>query len=99
MLPAVVDREFFRSGLINSDVCHRLQWPCIPILPRRTQTAVMSRNFKSDLDSITYIEFDLDVHVTPKLWLHVVPNNIHDLILGEIAGRARYCHSFKRTKA
>ncbi|KAI0992903.1 hypothetical protein K3495_g15281, partial [Podosphaera aphanis] len=38
---------------------------------------------KPVVNSITYVSLDLDGYITPKLWLYVVPNSTHRLILGK----------------
>ena len=82
MLQALVDNGCLSSGIIDADITSKLQLPRIPISPRQLQTAEMSEK-RLEVNSITYITLDLDGHVTPKLWLYVVPNSTHELILGK----------------
>lgn len=82
MLQALVDNGCLCSGIINENLVEKLQLPRIPILPRQLQTAEMSDN-KPEVNSITHITLDLDGYVTSKLWLYVVPNSTHQLILGK----------------
>lgn len=82
MLQALVDNGCLCSGIIDANLTSKLQLPRIPILPRQLQTAEITEE-KLEVNSITYITLDLDGHVTHKLWLYVVPNSTHDLILGK----------------
>lgn len=82
MLQALVDNGCLCSGIIDAHITSKLQLPRIPISPRQLQTAEMSEK-RLEVNSITYITLDLDGHVTPKLWLYVVPNSTHELILGK----------------
>ena len=54
-----------------------------PITPQFLETAENSSKEKLIVDSITHISLDLDGLVTPKLWLYIVPNSTHDMILGK----------------
>lgn len=83
MLQALVDNGCLCSGIIDDNIAEKLQLPRIPILPRKLQTAELLTENKPEVNSITYITLDLDGHVTPKLWLYIVPNSTHELILGK----------------
>ncbi|KAI0993862.1 hypothetical protein K3495_g14322, partial [Podosphaera aphanis] len=83
MVQALVDNGCLCSGIIDDRLTKRLQLPRIPISPRILETAEDSTTNKPVVDSITYLSLDLDGYVTPKLWLYVVPNSTHDLILGK----------------
>lgn len=83
MLQALVDNGCLCSGIIDANITEKLKLPRIPILPRRLQTAELLAENKTEVNSITYITLDLDGYVTPKLWLYVVPNSAHELILGK----------------
>lgn len=83
MLQALVDNGCLCSGIIDDDVINMLQLPRYSISPRKLQTAELSTEKKTEVNSITYIHLDLDGYVTPKLWLYVVPNSAHKLILGK----------------
>ena len=83
MLQALVDNGCLCSGIIDDNIAEKMKLPRIPILPRRLQTAELLTENKPEVNSITHITLDLDGHVTPKLWLYVVPNSTHELILGK----------------
>lgn len=83
MLQALVDNGCLCSGIISDEVAQNLQLPRISILPRKLQTAEISTSVKPEVNSITYVTLDLDGYVTPKLWLYIVPQSTHNLILGK----------------
>lgn len=83
MIQALVDNGCLCSGIIDESVYTELGLPCIPISPRTLETAAESGNGRTVVSSITFISLDLDGYVTPKLWLYVVPNSNHPMILGK----------------
>lgn len=80
---AFIDSGCLCYGVINSEVADTLLLPRIPILARRIETAEKSTQDKPIVDSITYLSLDLDGHETKKLWLYVLPNSTHKLMLGK----------------
>ena len=83
MIQALNDNGCLCSGIISSAIANRLNLPRIPIPPRKLETAENSPTDKPVEDSITHISLDLYGIVTPKLWLYVVPNSTHEMILGK----------------
>ncbi|KAI0992597.1 hypothetical protein K3495_g15588, partial [Podosphaera aphanis] len=83
MVQALVDNGCLCSGIIDEDLTTILNLPRTSISPRVLETAEDSSINKPIVNSITYLSLDLDGYVTPKLWLYVVPNSSHDLILGK----------------
>ena len=83
MIQALVDNGCLCFGIIDEALVDKLQLPRIPIKSRFLETAEKSSLDKPVVDKITYISLDLDGHVTPKLWLYVVPHSTHQLILGK----------------
>ncbi|KAI0994459.1 hypothetical protein K3495_g13722 [Podosphaera aphanis] len=71
------------SGIIDEGLTTILNLPRTSIPPRVLETAEDSSINKPIVNSITYLSLDLDGYVTPKLWLYVVPNSSHNLILGK----------------
>ncbi|KAI0991725.1 hypothetical protein K3495_g16462, partial [Podosphaera aphanis] len=83
MVQALVDNGCLCSGIIDDTLTTQLDLPRIKILPRALETAEKSTTTKPIIDSITFVSLDLDGHVTPKLWLYVVPQSTHKIILGK----------------
>ncbi|KAI0998518.1 hypothetical protein K3495_g9677 [Podosphaera aphanis] len=83
MVQALVDNGCLCSGIIDDNLTSLLKLPRLPILPRFLETAENSRSEKPNVKNITYVFLDLDGCVTPKLWLYVVPNSTHRIILGK----------------
>ncbi|KAI0991161.1 hypothetical protein K3495_g17026, partial [Podosphaera aphanis] len=82
MVPALVDNGCLCSGIIDDAFASKLKLPRTSISPRGLETAEDSPK-KQVVDSITKISLDLDGYVTPNLWLYIVPNSRHRLILGK----------------
>ena len=83
MIQALVDNGCLCSGIIDNTLATRLNLLRTPITPQFLETAENSSKEKLIVDSITHISLDLDGLVTPKLWLYIVPNSTHDMILGK----------------
>ena len=83
MVQALVDNGCLCFGIIDDILAEKLRLPRIPITPRILETADNSSTNKPTVNNITYLSLDLDGYVTPKLWLYVVPNSTHQLILGK----------------
>ncbi|POS84509.1 hypothetical protein EPUL_002507 [Erysiphe pulchra] len=69
MVQALVDNGCLCYGIIDESLVSQMDLPRILILP--------------PIDSITYVSMDLDGWLVPKLWLHVVPESTHRMILGK----------------
>lgn len=83
MVQALVDNGCLCSGIIDDTLTTQLKLPRYTISPRLLQTAENSSKQKPLVNHITHISLDLDGHVTPKLWLYVVPGSTHKMILGK----------------
>lgn len=83
MVQALVDNGCLCSGIINDALVSKLKLPRFSISPRSLQTAEDSAPRKPTVNSITYIKLDLDGHLTPKLWLYIIPHSTHTMILGK----------------
>lgn len=83
MIEALVDNGCLCSGIINDALTTKLQLQRTPISPRILETAEDSTIGKPVVEYITSVSLDLDGLVTPELWLYVVPNSTHQLILGK----------------
>lgn len=83
MVQALVDNGCLCSGIIDDKLASQLKLPRIPIAPRSLETAEIATVDKPIVKDITYISLDLDGIVTPKLWLYIVPNSAHQMILGK----------------
>ena len=83
MVQALVDNGCLCSGIISDETTNQLSLPRFPIHPRLLRTAEDSTLNKPIVQSITHISLDLDGHLTPKLWLYLVPHSTHQLILGK----------------
>lgn len=83
MIQALVDNGCLCSGIIDEKVASQLHLPRIAISPRSLETAETSSINKPIVKEITYVSLDLDGHLTPKLWLYIVPNSAHQMILGK----------------
>lgn len=83
MVQALVDNGCLCSGIIDDALTTQLKLPRFPISPKVLQTAENSSKNKTLVNHITCISLDLDGHVTPKLWLYVVPGSTHKMILGK----------------
>ena len=79
----MVDDGWLCSGIISDEITNQLSLPRFPIHPRPLRTVEDSTLNKPIVQSITHISLDLDGHLTPKLWLYVVPHSTHQLILGK----------------
>ena len=83
MIQALVDNGCLCFGIIDDALADKLRLPRIPIQSRFLETAEKSSTNKTVVDKITYISLDLDGYVTRKLWLYIVPQSTHQLILGK----------------
>ena len=83
MVQALIDNGCLCSGIVSHELTKRLNLPRISINPRPLKTAENCSTRKPMVDSITYVSLDLDGFVTPKLWLYIVPNSTHEMILGK----------------
>ncbi|KAI0996128.1 hypothetical protein K3495_g12053 [Podosphaera aphanis] len=83
MIQALVDNGCLCSGIIDDTLAAELRLPRISISPRSIETAENSTIDKPIVKHITFVCLDLDGIVTPKLWLYVVPNSTHQMILGK----------------
>ena len=83
MVQALVDNGCLCSGIIDDGLTSQLQLPRITIAPQSLETAENSTKDKPIVNYKTKISLDLDGHVSPELWLYVVPYSTHKMILGK----------------
>ncbi|KAI0992561.1 hypothetical protein K3495_g15624, partial [Podosphaera aphanis] len=83
MVQALVDNGCLCFGIIDEALTTKLDLPRIPITPRYLETAEASTDNKPIVKDITFVSLDLDGYTTDKLWLYVVPQSSHPMILGK----------------
>lgn len=83
MVQALVDNGCLCFGIIDEALTIKLDLPRISITPRYLETAEASTNNKPIVKDITFVSLDLDGYTTDKLWLYVVPQSSHPIILGK----------------
>ena len=83
MVQALVDNGCLCTGVINDTLATEMNLPRIRIIPRPLQTADKSNTKRPMIESITNISLDLDGLVMHKIWLYIVPNCTHEMILGK----------------
>ncbi|KAI0994789.1 hypothetical protein K3495_g13393, partial [Podosphaera aphanis] len=83
MIQALVDNGCLCYGIIDDALTTKLNLPHISITPRYLETAEELTRDKPVVEAVTFVSLDLDGYLTPKLWLYVVPQSSHPMILGK----------------
>lgn len=83
MVQALVDNGCLCYGIIDEALTTKLNLPRIPISPRLLETAENLTKNKPIITAITFVSLDLDGYLSRKLWLYIVPQSSHPMILGK----------------